>query len=57
VAQGQFRPGSIVDLAPTVLYYMGLHVGRDMDGYPRTDLFLRSFTHEHPVKEIATHGR
>ena len=30
---------SIVDLAPTVLYYLGLPVGRDMDGFARTDLF------------------
>jgi len=43
VAYGQFRPGAIVDLTPTVLYYMGLHVGRDMDGFPRTDLFTREF--------------
>jgi hypothetical protein len=57
VAYGQFTPGAIVDLAPTVLYYMGLHVGRDMDGFPRTDLFTRDFSQERPVKQIATHGR
>jgi len=57
VAYGQFRPGAIVDLTPTVLYYMGLHVGRDMDGFPRTDLFTREFAQDHPVKQIATHGR
>ena len=39
VAPGQYRRGSIVDLAPTVLYYMGVPVGRDMDGFARTDLF------------------
>ena len=37
VAAGEYRRGSIVDLAPTVLYYMGLPVGRDMDGFARTD--------------------
>lgn len=57
VGFGQFRAGAIVDLAPTVLYYMGLHVGRDMDGFPRTDLFTREFSQERPVKQIATHGR
>jgi hypothetical protein len=57
VGQGTFRPGAIVDLAPTVLYYLGLHVGRDMDGFPRTDLFTRAYTNDHPVKQIATHGR
>jgi hypothetical protein len=57
VAHGQFRRGSIVDLAPTVLYYMGLEVGRDMDGFARTDLFLRSFTIQRPVGYILTHER
>jgi Type I phosphodiesterase / nucleotide pyrophosphatase len=57
VAHGQFPRGSIVDLTPTVLYYMGLAVGRDMDGFARTDLFVRSYTLEHPVTFVATHER
>ncbi len=44
VAHGSFDRGSIVDIAPTVLYYMGLDIGRDMDGFARTDLFLRTYT-------------
>jgi Type I phosphodiesterase / nucleotide pyrophosphatase len=55
VAHGQYPRGAIVDLAPTVLYYMGLDVGRDMDGFARTDLFLRNFTVEHPVTYVPTH--
>jgi hypothetical protein len=57
VARGQFPRGAIVDLAPTVLYYMGLPVGRDMDGFARSDLFLRSYALEHPVTYISTHER
>ena len=57
VADGEFQRGSIVDLAPTVLYYMGLPIGRDMDGFARTDLFRSSFTREHPVTYTATHER
>jgi predicted AlkP superfamily phosphohydrolase/phosphomutase len=57
VARGQFARGAIVDLAPTVLYYMGLPVGRDMDGFARADLFLRSYALEHPVTYISTHER
>lgn len=57
VAPGPHPAGSIVDLAPTVLYYMGLPVGRDMDGFARTDVFLRSYANEHPVTYIATHER
>jgi hypothetical protein len=58
VSQGVFlRRGSIVDLAPTVLYYLGLPVGRDMDGFARTDLFKGSFTLERPVSYTPTHER
>ncbi len=56
-ATGRFARGSIVDLAPTVLYYMGLRVGRDMDGFARTNLFLQSFTRDRPATYVATHER
>jgi hypothetical protein len=56
-ARGQFPRGSIGDLAPTVLYYMGVPVGRDMDGFARTDLFTTTYTLDHPVKYVATHER
>ncbi len=49
--------GSIVDVAPTVLYFLGLPVGRDMDGFARADLFKRSFTADRPITFIATHDR
>jgi hypothetical protein len=55
VAHASLDRGSIVDIAPTVLYYMGLDIGRDMDGFARTDLFLRTYTLDRPVKYIATH--
>jgi hypothetical protein len=49
--------GSIVDVAPTTLYFLGLPVGRDMDGFARTDLFTPAFTAERPIAFIATHNR
>ena len=49
--------GSIVDVTPTVLYFLGLPVGRDMDGFARTDLFTPAFTAERPIAFIATHNR
>jgi hypothetical protein len=55
VARGRFSRGAIVDLAPTVLYYMGLPVGRDMDGYARTDLFWPGYGLSHTLKIIGTH--
>lgn len=57
VLRGQIPRGSVVDLAPTVLYYLGLEVGRDMDGYARTDMFLRSFTIDRPISYVRTHER
>jgi predicted AlkP superfamily phosphohydrolase/phosphomutase len=55
VATGQWPRGSVVDLAPTVLYYLGIDIGRDMDGYARTDLFEAPFVIEHPVRYVASH--
>ncbi len=57
VAHAELRRGSIVDIAPTLLFYLGLPVGRDMDGYARTDLFVPAYRREHPVTFISTHER
>ena len=46
-----------MDVAPTVLYYLGVPIGRDMDGYARTDIFERPFTLGKPTTFIATHER
>jgi predicted AlkP superfamily phosphohydrolase/phosphomutase len=48
---------SVVDIAPTILYFLGLPIGRDMDGYARTDLFQQSFTEERPITFIPTYDR
>ena len=48
---------SVLDVVPTVLYFLGLPVGRDMDGYARTDLFRRSFTDDRPITFIPTYDR
>ena len=57
VEHAELPRGAIVDLAPTVLYYLGLPVGRDMDGFARSDLLVRAFRREHPVTYISTHER
>jgi predicted AlkP superfamily phosphohydrolase/phosphomutase len=52
------RPrGSIVDVTPTVLYFLGLPVARDMDGFTRADLFTRAFTAERPIVFIPSYSR
>ena len=45
----------LVDLAPTILYFVGLPVGRDMDGLVRGTLFERDFADENPVLTISSY--
>jgi len=56
VAAGRKQRGSIVDVTPTILYFLGVPIGRDMDGYARADLFARAFTVERPITFIPSHG-
>jgi predicted AlkP superfamily phosphohydrolase/phosphomutase len=48
-------PGSVVDVAPTVLYSLGLPVAEDMDGRPALDLFTAEFQRRHEVVEIPSY--
>jgi predicted AlkP superfamily phosphohydrolase/phosphomutase len=57
VAAGRPSRASVVDLAPTILYFLGLPVGRDMDGFARIDLFTPAFTSDKPVTYIPSYGR
>ena len=57
VAPGRPPRASLVDLAPTILYFLGLPVGRDMDGFARIDLFKPVFTSDKPVTYIPSYGR
>jgi predicted AlkP superfamily phosphohydrolase/phosphomutase len=57
VAPGRKQRGSIVDVTPTILYFLGVPVGRDMDGFARADVFAAPFTAERPIAYIPSHGR
>ena len=57
VAPGRKQRGSIVDVTPTILYFLGLPIGRDMDGFARADLFNEPFTAARPITFIPSHGR
>jgi predicted AlkP superfamily phosphohydrolase/phosphomutase len=57
VAPGRPQRASVLDLTPTILYYLGLPVARDMDGFARTDIFRNSFTASRPITFIPTYGR
>jgi hypothetical protein len=55
VRAGHLPRASVIDVAPTVLYFFGLPIGRDMDGFARTDIFSRAFTEERPLTYIPTY--
>lgn len=57
VLRADLPRGAIVDLAPTVLAYLGLPVARDMDGFSRTDIFDRAYRRDHPVTYIGSHEK
>jgi phosphopentomutase len=57
VVKGRPPRGSLADVAPTILYYLGVPVGRDMDGFARTDLLSRRFTSGRPIAFIPSHDR
>jgi len=45
----------IIDIAPTLLYYLGLPVGRDMDGIVKSSVFMKDFTSENPIFYISSY--
>ena len=55
VRRGRFPRGSLVDVTPTLLYFYGLPVARDMDGFARSDLFTREFSGERPITFIPSY--
>ena len=52
VAPARQARGAVVDVAPTLLYFLGLPVARDMDGFVRTDLFTREFNEQRTITFI-----
>jgi predicted AlkP superfamily phosphohydrolase/phosphomutase len=58
VEPGRRSRASVVDVVPTVLYFFGLPIARDMeDGHARTDIFRRSFAEPRPITFIPTYER
>ncbi|HET7293100.1 MAG TPA: alkaline phosphatase family protein [Vicinamibacteria bacterium] len=48
--------GSVLDLAPTLLYLMGLPVARDMEGRVWTEILDEEFLRQHPVSFIPSYA-
>ena len=57
VEPGLRTRGSVTDVAPTVLYYLGVPVARDVDGLARTDLFKANFTDTRPITFVPSYDR
>jgi hypothetical protein len=55
VQPGEPERGSVADVAPTLLYFLGLPVARDMDGFVRTDLFTPAFNEQRTITFIPTY--
>lgn len=55
VQPGRPQRGSIVDVTPTLLYFFGLPIARDMDGFARSDLFVPEFTTPRPVSFVPSY--
>jgi type I phosphodiesterase/nucleotide pyrophosphatase len=48
--------GSLTDVAPTILYALGVPHARDLAGRALRELFAQAFVSKYPVREIATYG-
>jgi predicted AlkP superfamily phosphohydrolase/phosphomutase len=48
--EGQIEGARIVDVAPTVLYALGLPIPEDMDGRPLLEIFDQDYREGHPVR-------
>ena len=46
---------SVLDVAPTILYLMGLPVARDMEGRVLTEIVEEAFARAHPVTFIPSY--
>ena len=46
---------NLIDMTPTLLNYMGLPVGKDMDGIVCTSIFVETFKTENPILYISSY--
>lgn len=51
---GRGRP---IDLAPTVLYALGVPISRELEGTPRLALFTADFVARYPVRQVESYGQ
>jgi arylsulfatase A-like enzyme len=49
----EVKGSEIIDLAPTILYLMGIEIPVDMDGKVLTSALIKDYTETHPI----VHGK
>lgn len=54
-AGAQVSGASVMDITPTLLYYLGFPVGKDMDGKVLDNVFLPEFVDKHPIRYVETY--
>ena len=54
-AGAALRGASVLDVAPTILYLMGLPVARDMEGRVLTEIVTEDFARSHPLTFIPSY--
>lgn len=52
---GKILDADVLDITPTILYALGLEVGKDMDGRVMTDAFEPEFLRSNPVEFVSTY--
>lgn len=52
---GTVADASVLDVAPTLLHYLGLPVAKDMDGKVLESLFEPEFVAAHPIRYVSTY--
>jgi len=52
---GSIVDADVLDITPTILYALGLEVGKDMDGHVLTDAFEPDFLRSNPVEFVSTY--
>ena len=50
------RPATALDIAPTILYALGVPMSDDSIGKPMFDLFTREFVARYPMRSVKTYG-
>jgi arylsulfatase A-like enzyme len=48
---------TLMDVAPTILFALGIPAARDLSGAPLTRLFNEQFVGRYPVRQVETYGQ